>query len=207
DFQELDLNWSQSADNNFVDHYNIYRSTSSSFIPSSSTLVGNTNQLFYQDTGLTANQTYYYYVLAVDQNGNLSAPSNEANAVTGTNAQNLIPVHISSISLSLGSTTATCTVTVVDNSGRAVSGVEVFGNWDEAARAADAAACIDTGVGTALLKKGWRRRRMTGERSSTSMSINDNHLAKVPVWQGVSGRNPLNSHSTPRPPHPRAASF
>src|SRR5438067_1699722 len=105
---------------------------SSSFIPSSSTLVGNTNQLFYQDTGLTANQTYYYYVLAVDQNGNLNAPSNEVNAVTGTNAQNLIPVHISSISLSLGSTTATCTVTVVDNSGRAVSGVEVFGNWDEA---------------------------------------------------------------------------
>jgi len=133
DFQETDLNWGQSTDNNFVDHYNVYRSTSSSFSPSNSTLIGNTNQLFYQDTGLVANQTYYYYVLAVDQNGNLSAASNEASAVTGTNSQNLIPVHISSIGLTLGSTSATCAITVVDSSGRPVSGVEVFGNWDEAA--------------------------------------------------------------------------
>jgi len=29
---------------------------------------------------------------------------------------------------------------------------------NEAARAADATACIDTSVGTALLKNGWRRR-------------------------------------------------
>ena len=32
-------------------------------------------------------------------------------------------------------------------------------------------------------------------RSSTSMSINNNLLAKIPVWQGFSGRNRLNSHS------------
>jgi hypothetical protein len=41
----------------------------------------------------------------------------------------------------------------------------------------------------------------------TSMIINNCLLAKVPVWQGFSGRNRLNSHSAPRPPHPRAASF
>jgi len=39
------------------------------------------------------------------------------------------------------------------------------------------------------------------------MSINSNLLAKIPVWQGSSGKNRLNSHSNPRPPHPRAASF
>ena len=39
------------------------------------------------------------------------------------------------------------------------------------------------------------------------MKINNNVLAKVRVWQGFSGRNRLNSHSTPRPPHPRAASL
>jgi len=39
------------------------------------------------------------------------------------------------------------------------------------------------------------------------MSINSNLLAKIPVWQGFSGKNRLNSHSNPRPPHPRAASF
>jgi len=44
-------------------------------------------------------------------------------------------------------------------------------------------------------------------RSPTSMSINNNLLVKVPIWQGFSGRNRLNFHSIPRPPHPRAASF
>ena len=41
----------------------------------------------------------------------------------------------------------------------------------------------------------------------TSMSINNYLLAKVAVWQGFSDRHRLNSHSAPRPPHPRAASF
>ena len=43
-------------------------------------------------------------------------------------------------------------------------------------------------------------------RSATSMSINNSLWAKIPVWQGFSGRNRLNSHSNPRPPHPQAAS-
>jgi hypothetical protein len=133
DFQEIDLNWGQSTDNNYVDHYNVYRSTLSTFIPSNANLVGNANQLFYQDTGLLANTAYYYYVIAVDQNGNLSAASNETSAATGANTQNVVPAHISNISLSLASTSATCNITVVDNSGHPVSGIEVFGNWDEAA--------------------------------------------------------------------------
>ena len=40
-----------------------------------------------------------------------------------------------------------------------------------------------------------------------SMSINNYIFTKVCVWQGFSVRNQLNSHSVPRPPHPRAASF
>jgi len=32
-------------------------------------------------------------------------------------------------------------------------------------------------------------------KSFTSMSINNNLLTKLPVWQGFSGRNRLNSHS------------
>jgi hypothetical protein len=36
----------------------------------------------------------------------------------------------------------------------------------------------------------------TVARTATSMKINNNVLAKVPVWQGFSGRNRLNSHST-----------
>ena len=38
--------------------------------------------------------------------------------------------------------------------------------------------------------------------AETSMSINNNVFAKVPVWQGFSGKNRLNFHSIPRPPHP-----
>jgi hypothetical protein len=34
-------------------------------------------------------------------------------------------------------------------------------------------------------------------RSPASMSLNNNVLSKVPVWHGFSGRNRLNSHSTP----------
>jgi hypothetical protein len=34
----------------------------------------------------------------------------------------------------------------------------------------------------------------------TSMGINNCLLARVPVWQGFSGRNRLNSHSAARPP-------
>ena len=44
-------------------------------------------------------------------------------------------------------------------------------------------------------------------RSHTSMSINNNLLAKLPVWQGFSGRNRLNSRSTPRPPRERLRSY
>ncbi len=43
--------------------------------------------------------------------------------------------------------------------------------------------------------------------SLTSMSINNNLLAKVSISKGFSGKDRLNFHSTPRPPHPRAASF
>jgi hypothetical protein len=35
----------------------------------------------------------------------------------------------------------------------------------------------------------------------------DRRSESVPGWQGFSGRNRLNSQSTPRPPPPRAASF
>src|SRR5207245_4362163 len=80
---------------------------------------------------------------------------------------------------------------------------------NEAARAADATACMDSSVGTVLLKNGRGRREddADGCQNCYMMKINTNVLAKVPVWQGFSGRNRLNPHSTPRPPHPRAASF
>src|ERR1035437_9336613 len=40
-----------------------------------------------------------------------------------------------------------------------------------------------------------------------SMSINNDVLTKVQVWQGFSGSNRLKFHRAPRPPPPRTASF
>jgi len=39
------------------------------------------------------------------------------------------------------------------------------------------------------------------------VKINNNVFGEVSDWQGFSGRDRLNSHSTLRPPHPRAAAF
>ena len=66
------------------------------------------------------------------------------------------------------------------------SGYVRVARQNEAARAADATACIDTIVGTVLLKNGWLWGRMTQmvARTATSMKINNNVLVKVPVWQG-----------------------
>jgi hypothetical protein len=64
-----------------INSYNIYRSTTSGFTPSSANLAGSTTGTTYSNTGLTAATTYYYVVEAVDANGN-SAPSGYASATT-----------------------------------------------------------------------------------------------------------------------------
>jgi hypothetical protein len=74
------LTWAAASDNNLVARYNVYRSTTSGFLPSAANLVGSSSTTSFQDTGLAAG-TYYYVVRAVDVAGNVGPASNEASAV------------------------------------------------------------------------------------------------------------------------------
>jgi Malectin domain/Fibronectin type III domain len=62
--------------------YSLYRSTTSGFTPSSSTLiVSNVTTTSFSDTGLSASTTYYYIVEALDADGS-SPASTQASAMT-----------------------------------------------------------------------------------------------------------------------------
>lgn len=76
------LSWTAATDDVAVTGYNVYRSTTSGFTPSSSTLVGTSTSTSYTDSGVAAG-TSYYQVVALDAAGNASTPSNEA-SVTRT---------------------------------------------------------------------------------------------------------------------------
>jgi len=65
-----------------ISSYNVYRSTTSGFIPSSSNLIaGGVTGTTYSNTGLAASTTYYYVVEAVDAEGT-SGPSGQATGTT-----------------------------------------------------------------------------------------------------------------------------
>jgi acetyltransferase-like isoleucine patch superfamily enzyme len=131
-FQEIDLHWSRSTDGNLVDHYEVHRSTSSGFTPSAANLAWTTEFNFIQDWGLLPSTTYYYVIIAVDQSGNASTPSSQSSATTAASA-GLLPMHIQSISISFGRSTATGTITMADGSNNPLGSINVMGNWDGAA--------------------------------------------------------------------------
>jgi hypothetical protein len=131
-FQEIDLHWSRSTDNNLVDHYEVHRSTVSGFTPSSSNLAWTTEFNFIQDWGLLPSTAYYYKIIAVDQSGNASSASSQISATTAAST-GLFPMHIQSISISFGRNTATGTITMADSNNNPLSSINVMGNWDAAA--------------------------------------------------------------------------
>ncbi|WP_028065248.1 N,N-dimethylformamidase beta subunit family domain-containing protein [Solirubrobacter soli] len=63
------LSWTAATDNVGVDHYNVYRSTTSGFTPAVGNRIATPAGLSYNDTPLAAG-TYYYRVSAVDAVGN-----------------------------------------------------------------------------------------------------------------------------------------
>src|SRR5580765_412246 len=73
------LSWNASTDNRGVVNYNVYRSSTSGFTPSSANLIAAPSGTSFTDTGL-APGTYYYKVTAQDAAGNLSGASNQASA-------------------------------------------------------------------------------------------------------------------------------
>jgi hypothetical protein len=76
----INVFWDASTDNVGVARYDVYRSTSSGFVPSSSNRIGQPTGTSFADMGLPAG-TYYYVVKAEDATGNLSAASNQVSGV------------------------------------------------------------------------------------------------------------------------------
>jgi chitodextrinase len=111
------LTWTASTDNVGVSGYNVYRSTTSGFTPSSVNKIGQSTTGSYTDSGLTPG-TSYYLVTAQDAAGNVSAPSNEASA---TVAADTTPPTVSISSPTGGTVSGTVTVSAnaADNVGLA----------------------------------------------------------------------------------------
>src|SRR5262249_53490823 len=70
------LTWGAASDNVGVTQYNVYRSTTSGFTPSSTNLIGTSATTSYTD--FVAAGTYFYLVTAQDAAGNVSSTSNQA---------------------------------------------------------------------------------------------------------------------------------
>jgi hypothetical protein len=75
----VNLTWTGSTDNVAVTGYDVHRSTSSGFTPSTANKIAQVTSAAYTDSGL-ASGTYYYKVIARDGSGNVSGPSNESSA-------------------------------------------------------------------------------------------------------------------------------
>jgi FtsP/CotA-like multicopper oxidase with cupredoxin domain/fibronectin type 3 domain-containing protein len=133
---QINLTWGASS-SSCTPTYNVYRSTTSGFTPSSANLVasGLTTTSF-SDNGLSASTTYYYLVVAVTSGG-MSAASNQANATTQPAACGGAPTTPTGLSATAASATAinlswtastapaNCTITysVTRNGASAASGL------------------------------------------------------------------------------------
>ncbi|MGC2421204.1 MAG: malectin domain-containing carbohydrate-binding protein [Candidatus Acidiferrales bacterium] len=99
---QINLSWTAStAGTGCTITYNVYRSTTSGFTPSSSNeITSGVTATSYSNTGLAASTTYYYLVEAVDSAGT-SAASNQATATTQSSSSG----SCTSICIDSGSTT------------------------------------------------------------------------------------------------------
>jgi beta-galactosidase len=98
---QINLSWTASSSSCGVT-YNVFRSTTSGFTPSSSNQIASgVTSTTYSDTGLAASTAYYYLVEGTNSGG-ASAASNQANATTSSAPAG----PCTSICIDSGSTTA-----------------------------------------------------------------------------------------------------
>ena len=76
---QISLSWGPATDNVGVVKYNVHRSTTPGFTPTTANRIAQPTGTSYVDTGLAAG-TYYYKVTAEDAAGNVGPASNEASA-------------------------------------------------------------------------------------------------------------------------------
>jgi Domain of unknown function (DUF1929)/Bacterial Ig domain len=73
------LKWGAATDDQGVSRYNVHRSSTPGFTPTSTNKVGQTTGTTFKDSGVPAG-TWYYEVTAEDAASNVGPPSNEASA-------------------------------------------------------------------------------------------------------------------------------
>ena len=112
DYQTVNLRYGLATDNTEIDRYIIYRSESSGFVPSATTIAGLSRSQTYQDKGLLPDTTYYYRVAARDLQGNIGPASAEVTATTGST--HLQPLIVKDLNISYSSGKFRATLTVVD---------------------------------------------------------------------------------------------
>ena len=115
------LSWGAATDNIGVTRYNVHRSTSAGFTPSTSNRISQPTSTSYTDTGLTAG-TYFYRVTAEDAVGNIGGASNEASATVTVDTT---PPTVSLTSPAVGATLGgLVTVTANASDSQGVAGVQ-----------------------------------------------------------------------------------
>ena len=115
---QINLNWTASSAAGVV--YDVFRSTTSGFAPSSANQIATATGTSYSDIGLATNTTYYYVIEASNTSGT-SAPTTQASASTMTiplAPANLTATSVSSSEIDLSwsaSATTGVTYTVIRN--------------------------------------------------------------------------------------------
>jgi fibronectin type 3 domain-containing protein len=75
------LSWNYEDIANDLQHFLVYRATTTGFDPSGVEPIAHTSELAYADSGLTGGLEYYYRISALDVNGNESEYSDEVSAI------------------------------------------------------------------------------------------------------------------------------
>lgn len=92
DQNHIDLSWTASTASAGIAGYNVYRG---------GTEIGTVSTTSYDDSGLTPNDTYLYYVVAYDNSGNHSLPSSTVSATSSYPADINQDGHINLLDLSI----------------------------------------------------------------------------------------------------------
>ncbi len=139
---QIDLSWSASTDAVGVTGYNIYRCTGSSCTPTVLLSTVNSLRTSYSDTGLTAETTYAYAVMAYDAVSNVSNKTSSVRATT-----NATTSSGNSTIFSVSGTLGDGGNVVIGGSGFGSVGpnVIVFDDFESGVAGAD----INTGLGSA----------------------------------------------------------
>jgi chitodextrinase len=127
-FGQVQLSWNASTDNIGVAGYNVYRSATAGFTPSSGNLIAQTVGLTTTFTNSVVAGNYYYRVLASDAAGNLSPSSNE---VLGTSQSDTTAPTVA-LTAPADNATVSGSVSITANASDniAVAGVSFFSNGD-----------------------------------------------------------------------------